>query len=265
VTSVRSVATHGFHNPRLMRRIYRVVIVLAGVVLLVAIGRALGGYVPRFTAFVDGLGAWGPIAFIAGYIVAAVLFVPVSLLTLAAGAIFGLVRGTAYVMVGAVISASLSFFIARYVARGAVERRLAGNRRFRAISAAVADQGLRVVVLLRLSPIVPFFVLNYTLGLTRVRFIDYFIGLIGMVPATTFYVYYGTVAGDLAAALGGAGRAHAGAASRLVLLSLGVVATVAVSIVIARAANRALGAERMGDDGVNSDEASRSESMRVGG
>jgi uncharacterized membrane protein YdjX (TVP38/TMEM64 family) len=248
-----------------MRRIYRVVIVLAGVVLLVAIGRALGGYVPRFTAFVDGLGAWGPIAFIAGYIVAAVLFVPVSLLTLAAGAIFGLVRGTAYVMVGAVISASLSFFIARYVARGAVERRLAGSRRFRAISAAVADQGLRVVVLLRLSPIVPFFVLNYTLGLTRVRFIDYFIGLIGMVPATTFYVYYGTVAGDLAAALGGAGRAHAGAASRLVLLSLGVVATVAVSIVIARAANRALGAERMGDDGVNSDEASRSESMRVGG
>jgi uncharacterized membrane protein YdjX (TVP38/TMEM64 family) len=246
-----------------MRRIYRIVVVLAGLALLLVIGRSLGGYVPRFTAAVNGLGPWGPIAFIAGYIVAAVLFVPVSLLTLAAGAIFGLVLGTAYVMVGAVISASLSFCIARYVARATVERRLVGNRRFQAIAAAVADQGLRVVVLLRLSPVFPFFVLNYALGLTRVRFIDYFIGLIGMVPATAFYVYYGTVAGDLAAAL--SGRAHAGAGTRLALLSLGVVATVAVSIVIARAANRALGEQATGGDGITSGEPSGGESLGVGG
>src|SRR5271168_4711611 len=131
-----------------MSRIYRVLLILAGCALLVVVARSLGGYVPRFTAAVNGLGAWGPIAFIAGYIVAAVFFVPVSLLTLAAGAIFGFVLGTAYVMIGAVISASLSFFIARYVARGAVERRFAGSRRFQAIAAAVADQGVRVVVLL---------------------------------------------------------------------------------------------------------------------
>src|ERR1700691_4044407 len=137
-------------------RLHRLLVIIAGCVVLVVIGRALGGYVPRVSAYVNGLGPWGPTAFIAGYIVAAVFFVPVSLLTLAAGAIFGLVLGTAYVMVGAVISASLSFFIARYVARGTIERRLVGNRRFQAIAAAVADQGLRVVVLLRLSPMFPF-------------------------------------------------------------------------------------------------------------
>jgi uncharacterized membrane protein YdjX (TVP38/TMEM64 family) len=230
-----------------MRRIYRVVIVLAGVVLLVAIGRALGGYVPRFTAFVDGLGAWGPIAFIAGYIVAAVLFVPVSLLTLAAGAIFGFGLGLVYVMTGAVISASLSFFIARYVARGAIERRFLANPRFVAIDRAVGEQGAKVVLLLRLSPVFPFFLMNYGLGLTRVRFVDYALGLIGMVPATAFYVYYGTVAGDLAAVLGGTARAGLG--PRVALLAIGVVATVAVSVVIARAANRALAREVVGVGG----------------
>jgi uncharacterized membrane protein YdjX (TVP38/TMEM64 family) len=247
--------------------------VLAGCAALVIIGRTLGGYVPRFTAAVSGLGPWGPIAFIIGYVIAAVLFVPVSLLTLAAGAIFGLVRGTAYVMVGAVISASLSFVIARYVARGVVERQLAGSPRFQAIDTAVADQGLRVVALLRLSPIFPFFLLNYALGLTRVRYVHFLIGLAGMVPATAFYVYYGTVAGDLAAALSGAGRAHAAAAPRLVGFALGVAATVAVSIVITRAASRALARiaplapvePESGTGGIDSDEPPRSESVRVGG
>ncbi|HWZ59592.1 MAG TPA: TVP38/TMEM64 family protein [Gemmatimonadaceae bacterium] len=245
-----------------MRRIYRIGIVLAGCAVLLLIGRTLGGYVPRFTAAVHGLGPWGPIAFVAGYVVAAVLFVPVSLLTLAAGAIFGLVRGTGYVMIGAVIGASISFFVARYLARGAVERWLARSRRFQAIDRAVGDQGVRVVLLLRLSPAFPFFVLNYALGLTRVRFVEYFVGLAGMVPATAFYVYYGTVAGDLAAAL--SGRSSAGTAPRLLLLLLGAVATVAVSVVIARAANRALGeaaGEAAGEpvatpDGIDSNESS---------
>ena len=139
---------------------------------------------------------------------------------------------------GAVISACLSFCIARYLARGVVERRLLDNPRFRAIDKAVGEQGLRVVLLLRLSPVFPFFVMNYALGLTRVRFRDYAIGLIGMVPATAFYVYYGTVAGDLAAVL--SGTARGGTTARMALLVVGAVATVAVSILIARAANRAL-------------------------
>jgi uncharacterized membrane protein YdjX (TVP38/TMEM64 family) len=248
-------------------RLHRLLVIIAGCVVLVVIGRALGGYVPRFSAYVNGLGPWGPIAFIAGYIVAAILFVPVSLLTLAAGAIFGLVLGLAYVMIGAVISASLSFFIARYLARGAVERRLLENPRFRAIDKAVGEQGLRVVLLLRLSPVFPFFVMNYALGLTRVRFVDYAIGLIGMVPATAFYVYYGTVAGDLAGVL--SGTARGATTARIALLAVGVLATVAVSILIARAANRALadvaGEPAMGRGGIDSNEPPRSEGVSVGG
>jgi uncharacterized membrane protein YdjX (TVP38/TMEM64 family) len=252
-----------------LRRVFlsRAFVVVAGCVVLLVIGRTLGGHVPRFTAFVNGLGPWGPIAFIAGYIVAAVFFVPVSLLTLAAGAIFGFGLGLAYVMIGAVISASLSFFISRYGARGAVERRLADSPRFQAIDRAVGDQGLRVVLLLRLSPVFPFFLMNYALGLTRVQFVDYAMGLIGMLPATAFYVYYGTVAGDLAAALGG-GAAHHGQTARLALLALGVVATVAVSLIIARAANRALaevaGEPVAGLGGIDPGESSGSESVRVG-
>jgi uncharacterized membrane protein YdjX (TVP38/TMEM64 family) len=253
-----------------MRRIYRPLLVLAGCAVLVVIGRSLGGYVPRFTAAVNGLGSWGPIAFIAGYIVAAVLFVPVSLLTLAAGAIFGFVHGTAYVMTGAVISASVSFVISRYVARGVIERHLAASPRFRAIDGAVADTGLRVVVLLRLSPMFPFFLLNYALGLTRVRYIDYLIGLAGMVPATAFYVYYGTVAGDLAAALSGAAPGHGVAGARWLLVALGVVATIAVSVVITRVATRALAQVAPIEPetvrgGIDSDESPRSERVGVGG
>jgi uncharacterized membrane protein YdjX (TVP38/TMEM64 family) len=248
-------------------RLHRVLVIALGCVVLVVIGRALGGYVPRFSAYVNGLGPWGPIAFIAGYIVAAIFFVPVSLLTLAAGAIFGLVLGLAYVMIGAVISACLSFCIARYLARGVVERRLLDNPRFRAIDKAVGEQGLRVVLLLRLSPVFPFFVMNYALGLTRVRFRDYAIGLIGMVPATAFYVYYGTVAGDLAAVL--SGTARGGTTARMALLVVGAVATVAVSILIARAANRALtdvaGAPAAFVGGVDSSEPPRSEGVGVGG
>lgn len=231
--------------PRL--NLQRVFLVVAGLVVLLVIGRTLGGYVPRFSAYVNGLGPWGPIAFIAGYIVAAVMFVPVSLLTLAAGAIFGFGLGLAYVMTGAVISASLSFCIARYVARGAIERRFLGNPRFVAIDRAVGEQGVKVVLLLRLSPVFPFFLMNYGLGLTRVRFADFAVGLIGMVPATAFYVYYGTVAGDLAAVLGGTARTGLG--PRVALLVVGVVATVAVSVVIARAANRALAREVVGVGG----------------
>ena len=84
-----------------------------------------------------------------------------------------------------------------------MERRLHGNERFRAINNAVADQGLKVVFLLRLSPVFPFILLNYALGLTRVRFVDYLLASVGMLPATVVYVYYGKVLGEVAAIAGG--------------------------------------------------------------
>ena len=114
---------------------------LVAVVLLISVGRQVGGRLPQFAEWVDGLGVWGPAVFVAGYAGATVAFVPGSVLTLAAGAIFGFVRGVAYVMIGATLGASLAFLVARYIARGAIEQRLEGNRRFAAIDRAVGREG----------------------------------------------------------------------------------------------------------------------------
>ena len=120
--------------------------------LIVSMGRQLTGVLPQFATWVDGLGNWGPVAFIVGYAGAAVVFIPGSVLTLAAGAIFGLVRGTIFVMLGATAGAALAFLIARYVARSAIENRLSENKRFAAIDNAIVREGFKIVLLLRLCP-----------------------------------------------------------------------------------------------------------------
>jgi uncharacterized membrane protein YdjX (TVP38/TMEM64 family) len=193
--------------------IARVLVALAAVAVLVVAGRKAGALIPAFSAWVDGLGVWGPVAFVVGYAIAAVAFVPGSLLTLAAGAIFGVGKGTALVLVAATLGASAAFLVSRYLARGFVERRLAGDERFAAIDRAIGSQGRKIVFLLRLSPVFPFNLLNYALGLTRVRFADYVVASIGMLPGTLLYVYYGKVAGDLARLAGGAGPAITGSSA----------------------------------------------------
>jgi uncharacterized membrane protein YdjX (TVP38/TMEM64 family) len=187
---------------------------------------------------VDGLGAWGPAVFIVGYAIAVVAFVPASLLTLAAGAVFGIGAGTAYVFVAATFGASLAFLVSRYLARSAVARRLEGNTRFAAIDRAVGEQGRRIVFLLRLSPVFPFNVLNYALGLTRVRFADYFVASLGMLPGTLLYVYSGKAVGDVAALAGGAVPERG--ASGYALLGVGLLATAVVTVLVTRIAKRAL-------------------------
>jgi len=216
----------------------RIALVVAVVLALIVLGRAAGAYVPRFAAWVNALGVWGPVVFIAGYAAAVVAFAPGSILTLAAGAIFGIVQGTFYVFIAATLGASAAFLVSRNVARGAIERRLTGNPRFAAIDRAVGMQGRRIVFLLRLSPVFPFNLLNYALGLTNVRFADYFVASIGMLPGTLLYVYYGKLAGDVAALAGGA-AVQKGPAYYAVL-ALGLVATVVVTTLVTRTARRAL-------------------------
>jgi len=210
---------------------------LAGLVLL---GRSAGGSIPAFAAWVEGLGFWGPAVFIAGYALAVVAFVPASLMTLAAGAIFGLLRGTLIVFAAATLGSCLAFLVSRYLARGAIERRLAGNARFAAIDRAIGEEGRKIVFLLRLSPVFPFNLLNYALGLTRVRFADYALASFGMLPGTLLYVYSGKVAGDVAALAAGA-PAPGGSGSTL-LWVVGLAATAAVTIYVTRIARRALDA-----------------------
>jgi uncharacterized membrane protein YdjX (TVP38/TMEM64 family) len=222
----------------------KILVGLIAVAALFVLGREAGDQIPRFAEWVDGLGVWGPVVFIVGYAVAVVGFVPASLLTLAAGAIFGLTAGTAYVFVAAMLGSCLAFLVARYVARSSVEAWLAGNRRFTAINLAVGLQGRRVVFLLRLSPAFPFNLLNYALGLTRVRFVDYAVAGFGMLPGTLLYVYSGKVVGDVAALAGGAKAGDDG--SRTLLLVIGLIATAIVTVLVTRIARRAL-AEATGE------------------
>ena len=211
---------------------------LAILTLVLLLGREAAGAIPRFAGWIDALGAVGPIVFVIGYIIATVAFVPGSLLTLVAGAIFGLFWGTLWVFIGATVGSALAFLVSRYIARSAIEKRLTGNARFAAIDRAIGGQGLRIVTLLRLSPVFPYNLLNYALGLTRVRLRDYVMASAGMLPGTLLYVYYGKLAGDVAALAAGLrperGPAYYG------VLTLGLIATIVVTTIVTRAARRAL-------------------------
>lgn len=218
----------------------KVLIGLALLALVILLGRSAGAYVPRFAEWVGGLGALGPIVFILGYAVAVIGFVPGSVLTLASGAIFGLAEGTLYVFVAAVLGSTGAFLIARHGARAAVERRIEGDARFAAIDRAVGREGRKIVFLLRLSPVFPFNLLNYALGLTQVRLADYVVASLGMLPGTLLYVYTGKVIGDVAAVAGGV-ETEAGTAD-WVVRGVGLLATAVVTFYITRIARRALDA-----------------------
>jgi uncharacterized membrane protein YdjX (TVP38/TMEM64 family) len=226
--------------PRARATALRAAAALAALAALVVAGRQAGGAVERFAAFVEGLGAFGPIVYVVGYALATVAFVPGSVLTLAGGAIFGLGRGFVLVFAAAVLGSSAAFLVARHVARRRIERRILAHPRFAAIDRAVAEQGRWIVFLLRLSPVFPFVFLNYALGLTRVRFADTLVASVGMIPGTLLYVYYGALAGEVAKLAAGGGVAAERGAGYWAVLGLGLAATLAVTTVVTRAARRAL-------------------------
>ena len=234
-----------------------IVVVLAGVVaaygfnflgLRELIGSVLGRIQSQLLAvlaWIQDQGAAGPAIFIGVYIVATVLFLPGSVLTLGAGLLFGLGWGTVWVSIASVSGAVCAFLVGRYLARGWVEKRAASYPKFRAVDEAVADEGWKIVALTRLSPAFPFVFLNYAYGLTQVKLSHYFLASwIFMIPGTVMYVYFGSLAGDLAT-LGTGQRERTPA--EWALLIVGLVATVAVTVYVTKIAKRAL-AKRVEDD-----------------
>lgn len=219
-------------------RIVRIAAIVAALAAFVVAMRAVGGELPRFAAWVNAQGAWAPLAYIAGYAVLTIALVPGALPTMLAGLVFDLVPGTIYACIGEMVGGIIAFGLARSVARPLVEQRLARSLFFAAIDRAIAREGRRIVFMLRLSPAVPFNVLNYALGLTTIRFGDFLLASIAMVPGGVLYVYYGKLVGDVAALAGGADVPHDAVYWTATLLGLG--ATMAVSIVLARIATRAL-------------------------
>src|SRR5262249_44950221 len=192
--------------------------------------------------WIKGLGAWGLVVLAAVYVLAAVLLFPGSVLTLGAGAIFGVIRGFIAVSVGSVLGAAAAFFVGRKLARGWVEQKVAGNPRFQALDRAVGAAGFKIVLLTRLSPVFPYTLLNYVFGLTRVRVRDYLLASwLGMIPGTLMYVYLGSLAGNLAPAARGRGDGDFGQQA-LFYPRLGgsVVVTVYVTHIARRALRRAI-------------------------
>ncbi|PSN14016.1 TVP38/TMEM64 family protein [filamentous cyanobacterium CCT1] len=190
-------------------------------------------------AWIDGLGAIAPLAFILLYIVITVAFVPASVVTLGAGVVFGVIRGSILVFVGAMLGATAAFLVGRYVARDWVANRIASSPRFQAIDDAIAKDGRKIIFLLRLSPVFPFNLLNYSLGLSQISLKDYVIGSVGILPGTVMYVYLGSLVGNLAMLGTGDGSPQT-ATVQWIIRIVGLVATVAVTLYITRIARRAL-------------------------
>lgn len=205
-----------------------------------------GGFNPQdwllsALAWIDGLGVTGGLAFMAIYLVATVAFLPGSILTLGAGVIFGVVMGAVYVFVGATLGAIAAFLVGRYLARDWVSRKIEGNASFSAIDQAVAQEGFKIVLLTRLSPVFPFNLLNYAFGLTGVSLKNYALGSVGMIPGTIMYVYIGSLAGDLARL--GTESPSANPTAQWAIRILGFAATVAVTVYVTRVARQALEAK----------------------
>ena len=219
---------------------WRLALATAAVLVVVVVARGLEtrALLEGALGWIGGLGPWGPVLFVLLYVAATVLLLPAVVLTLGAGAAFGVVTAFAAVSAGATLGAVAAFLVGRYLARDWVARRVAASPRLGAIDAAVAREGWKIVLLTRLSPAFPFVLLNYAYGLTRVSLRHYALASwIGMMPGIALYAYLGSLAGDLAAAAAGARGRTPG---EWALYALGLLATVAVTVYVTRVARAAL-------------------------
>lgn len=216
-------------------------IVLAIIILCVIIGTIflpVKDWLIKSLEWTQGLGIWGPVFVAAFYILACVLLLPGSILTLGAGFIFKVVRGSITVSIGSTLGACAAFLVGRTVARKWIAGKVAKNEKFAAIDEAVAQQGFKIVLLTRLSPIFPFNMLNYAFGLTKISFWKYALGSwIGMLPGTIMYVYFGAGLRSLAdVAAGQVEKSTAGT----IFFWFGLGATIVVTVFVTRIARNAL-------------------------
>jgi len=204
----------------------RLALLAVGLAVVGVLGWSLGLHdwvrperLARLRAGIESHGAWGPVLYVAGYVLAELVFVPALPLTLLGGLAFGPVWGTVYVSIASTLAAALAFLVARHLARGMVERWMKDSPRLARIDAAVERHGWRILMITRLVPLFPFNLQNFAYGLTRIPFWTYVgVSWACMLPATVAF----TLAGGALSA-GGAGRTLwtlAAAALLIVLVSL---------------------------------------------
>ena len=188
------------------------------------------------------LGPWAPVVFVALYVATAVTLAPAFFLTVAGGAVFGVWWGSLLVFLGASLGASAVYFLAAPFASARWMRRVTRNPRVAPVRQAVAGGGLRIMLLLRLSPLIPYSVLNYALALSGVRYPDFVVALLGMIPAIVLYTYYGKIVGDVAALAAGVSPPRG--PEYYLLLGLGLVAMLVSTTMITRVARQEMARRR---------------------
>ena len=197
----------------------------------------LADWIVALAASARSSGWIGVALFVLAYVSSTAAVLPGSVLTLAAGFAYGPVWGLAIASPASVLGATTAFILGRTMLRGWVRRRVGGAPWLRAVEGAVARDGFRLVLLLRLSPLFPFALMNYALSLSGVSLRTYVAAsAIGMLPGTAMYVYLGSLAPTAAELL----RGDPVSRSAAVLYGAGLLATVGVAILAARAARRAI-------------------------
>jgi uncharacterized membrane protein YdjX (TVP38/TMEM64 family) len=220
------------------RRIALAAALLVAAIVAVAIGWPLGTWLDRVAAWTATHAVGAGVLFVASYIVAAVFVVPCAILTLASGFLFGVPLGVALTSLGSVLGAAAACATGRFVARDWIVRRTGAWPRFRALDAATHHDGFLIVLLARLSPLLPYNVLNYAFSVTSVRFRDFVLATwLGMLPITVVYVYMGSLASSLAAITS---PVNAPGWATYSSLGVGLVATIALTLLITRRATRVL-------------------------
>jgi len=183
-------------------------------------------------------GPLGWCLFIDLYALCCLVFIPGSLLTVAAGAVYGFWGGSALVVAGNGLSSVLSLLITRFFLRDWVAGQITKHPRLQALEKAVAADDWKLVFLTHLSPIMPFSLINYSLGLTRISPWRFMLATVmGCVPATFVYVYIGTLVGNLARL---APDINQHRPIEWIFQGIGLVITIGVTIYVARLATRAL-------------------------
>ena len=189
--------------------------------------------VPKLIQYIESIGIIGKFLFVLVYILACILLIPGSPLTIASGATFGFWNGLLLVSIGSTLGAVAAFLISRYIAREFIERKLDHSHKFSAMDAAITKEGWKIVFWARLSPIIPFFLLNYALGLTKIRLHAYIISSWGgMIPGTVLYTYLGSLGKSIFTA--------ESSSLDWMILGVGLIATLCVTLILSRIAKESL-------------------------
>lgn len=214
----------------------KVLALIAVAALIWSVNRS--GIFQKTLDWIQTLGVWAAPVFVFLYALSCVCFVPGFIFAVAAGILFGVVKGALLSLAGGGLGAASAFLIGRHLARAPVQRFLEKNREFNAIESAVCVRGWKIIVLARLSPIFPFLIGNYAFGLTRLSVWEYFFASVaGSIPSAFVAAYAGTLLGNLSFLESpGRGRSPADWA----LLAGGLAATVILSLYLRRVAETAL-------------------------